>query len=82
MRLRLLLFGLAVLPLPGLPAGTAYVCTSSAITMFDCAKSPMILLDPYSSSSTNEILIVADVAAAGELTAPGNAVAVTVTAGP
>ena len=71
-------FGLVVLPLPGLPAGTAYVCTSSAVTMFDSAKSPLMLLDPYSASTTNEVLVVGDVFAAAELTSPGNAVAVTV----
>ena len=75
---QIVLFGLGVLILPGLAAGTAYVATTSALTMFDSRKSPLVLLDPFSNSETNEILIVADVFAAGELTAPGNAVACTV----
>ena len=32
--------GLALVILPGLAAGTAYVCASSALTLFESAKSP------------------------------------------
>lgn len=73
------LFGLGVIPLPGLTAGTAFVTTRNAVTMFDSAKSPLMLLDPYSESANNVVLVIGDAFMAAELTSPGNAVKVTTT---
>lgn len=73
--------GLAVLPLPGAPAGTAYVCRASAVTVFESQSSPIAIADPYSLSDTNQTRIVVDVFAAASLT-NGLGVAKVTVAGP
>jgi hypothetical protein len=70
--------GLALVILPTLAAGTAYVCASSALTLFESSKSPAVLVDPYSKADTNVVRIVSDLFAAAQLTSPGDACAVTV----
>lgn len=71
-------FGLGLIALPGLAAGAAYVMKSSALVVFDTKLSPLVLCDPYSKSSTNEVVLVCDAWAAAQLVAPGAAVKVTV----
>ena len=72
-------FGLSLVALPGLVAGTAYVMKSSALCIFDTQKSPLVLVDCFSQSTQNITRIVCDLFAAAQLTAPGAVVAVTVT---
>ena len=73
------LFGLAVVLVPGMPSGTAYVLSSSALTLFESVLGPVALLDPYSGSATNTAKIVTDFFGAAQLTSPGSSIKVTVT---
>lgn len=74
-------FGLRLIPLAGAAAGAAYVMRGSALNLQESMLSPVVLVDPYSLSSTNEVRVIGDVFAAAELVNPLRAVEVTV-AGP
>lgn len=72
-------FGLALIPLPGLATGTAYVCKSSALTLFESQDSPLVSVVAAGDGITNVWNVVSDLFAAAQLTSPGAAVAVTKT---
>jgi hypothetical protein len=72
--------GLKVHMSPGLEAGTAVVLDSQAVLAVEHRDSPVIVVDPYSKSDTNEIRIVADLVAGFAVVQPGSVVTVTKTA--
>jgi hypothetical protein len=69
--------GLAVHMSPGLDAGTAVVLDSQAVLAVEHRDSPVVIVDPYSKSDTNEIRVVADIVAGFAVVAPGSIVTVT-----
>jgi hypothetical protein len=73
------LYGCRIAVCVGATAGTAYVADSKAITSVDHASTPGVILDPYSSLSTNEVRLAAEFFAATVVVNPGSVAEVTVT---
>lgn len=74
------LYGCKIAVCVGAVAGTAYVADSRAILAMDHAATPGVVLDPYSSLSTNEVRLAAEFFAALFVTNPGSVAEVTMTA--
>jgi|GEM_PF-4252517 len=66
-----LLFGSAVHVSPALEAGTAYVLDPAAVLVGENENSPVVIANPYTSASTNEIQLVVDLIAAAAVVQPG-----------
>jgi hypothetical protein len=72
------LFGLQVVIVPGLVAGTGFVCNSNAVLVAESMLSPSVVCDPFSKSDTNTTRLIVDLFAQAQVTAPYGVVAVTV----
>lgn len=72
-------FGLGLIPLPGLATGTSYVAKSSALTLFESKDSPSVSVVSAGDGITNVWNVISDLFAAAQLTSPGAAVSVTKT---
>ena len=55
------LFGLQIILSAAVTAGTAYVLDPGALMVGQAARSPYVVLDPYSGLSTNEVRIAGEV---------------------
>jgi hypothetical protein len=74
--------GLVPVIVPGIVDGTAYVYDPRAVTVYEAAGGPLMVVDLGSKIRTNEIQIAGETWAGSWVTAPGNVAKVTVTVTP
>lgn len=75
-----ILLGLEVVVSAAATAGTFYVLDRRAVTVAEHVSSPLVVVDPYSGLSTNQIRLVAELLAGSVVSAPGSVAKVTKTA--
>lgn len=73
------MFGLRIVLMAGVPAGTGYVVDPAACWATENVASPAALLDPYSQSTNNVVSLIVDWFAGFTVTSPAGVCQLTVT---